>query len=301
MNRKEEYDIRRKLKVFRYAEEVSNVAMACRHYGISRDTYYRWKRAYKAHGEAGLVNSKPCLENPKLRIPKNIEDKILYVRKEFRFGQLRIKWYLERYYGISVSSSGIYQVLCRNGVNRLPKGTPKRSPSTIKRYEKEVPGHHVQIDVKFLFFRDDKGRRIKRFQYTAIDDATRIRALKVYDRHNQANAMNFLDYVVKKFPFRIKFIQTDNGHEFQSKFHWHVEDLGMLHRYIKPRSPNLNGKVERSHLTDKTEFYQLLSYRGDIDLKAKLQDWETFYNMCRPHTGLKGKTPYERLKQKLAA
>ncbi len=113
--------------------------------------------------------------------------------------------------------------------------------------------------------------------------------------------MDFLDYVVKKFPFRIKYIQTDNGHEFQSKFHWHVEDLGMLHRYIKPRSPNLNGKVERLHLTDKTELYQLLIYQRNIDLKEKLRDWETFYNMCRPHTGLKGKTPYETLKQKLAA
>lgn len=135
----------------------------------------------------------------------------------------------------------------------------------------------------------------------AVDDATRIRALKIYRRHTQENTMNFLDYVVKKFPFRIKYIQTDNGHEFQSKFHWHVEDLGMLHRYIKPRSPNLNGKVERSHLTDQTDFYQLISYKGDVDLKAKLKDWETFYNMCRPHTGLQGKTPYETLKHKLTA
>ncbi len=58
--------------------------------------------------------------------------------------------------------------------------------------------------------------------------------------------MDFLDYVVKKFPFRIKYNQTDNAHEFQSKFHWHVEDLGMLHRYIKPRSQNLMGKL-RDH------------------------------------------------------
>jgi len=81
MNRKEEHDIRRKLKVFRYAKEIGNVAMACRYYGISRDTFYRWKRAYKSRGEAGLVNNKPCPQNPKLRIPKKIEEKILYVRR----------------------------------------------------------------------------------------------------------------------------------------------------------------------------------------------------------------------------
>ncbi|PJE79154.1 hypothetical protein CI610_01873 [invertebrate metagenome] len=55
-------------------------------------------------------------------------------------------------------------------------------------------------------------------------------------------------------------IRTDNGHEFQSKFHWYVEDLRMDHFYIKPASPNLNDKVERSHLTDQQEFYQLIEY-----------------------------------------
>ena len=301
MNRQEEHDIRRKLRVLKHAEQSGNVSHTCRYFGVSRDSFYRWKRNYLESGEAGLINTKPCPENPKLRTPPEIEQKILYVRREFGLGQLRIKWYLQRYYGITVSSSGVYHVLKRHGANRLPKGAPKRSPSTLRRYEKTTPGHHVQVDVKFLIFRDKRGRRLKRYQYTAIDDATRIRAIKVYDRHTQANAIRFLDYVVERFPFRIKYIRTDNGHEFQSKFHWHVEDLGMIHRYIKPKSPHLNGKVERSHLTDHEEFYQLLSYKGDVDLEKKLADWEAFYNHCRPHTALRGKTPYEILRQKLAA
>ncbi|QGN76971.1 Integrase core domain protein [Piscirickettsia salmonis] len=102
----------------------------------------------------------------------------------------------------------------------------------FKRYEKKVPGHHVQVDVKFLFFNDEDGKRIKRYQYTAIDDATRIRALKIYSKHTQANAIDFINYVVDKFPFRIKVIRTDNGSEFQAKFNWHVQDLGMDHVYI---------------------------------------------------------------------
>ena len=113
----------------------------------------------------------------------------------------------------------------------------------MTRYEKQVPGHHVKVDVKFLELKDQKGRKLRRYQYTAIDDATRARALKVYERHNQANVIDFINYVVDKFPFRIKVIRTDNGHEFQAKFHWNVEDLGMIHVYIKPASPNLNGKV----------------------------------------------------------
>jgi len=100
----------------------------------------------------------------------------------------------------------------RNHLNRLPQNQRKRSIPTVKRYEKQVPGQHVQIDVKFLFFKDNAGKRVKRFQYTAIDDATRIRALKIYDRHNQQNTIDFLDYVIDKFPFRIHTVQTDNGH-----------------------------------------------------------------------------------------
>lgn len=69
--------------------------------------------------------------------------------------------------------------------------------------------------------------------------------------------------------------------------------------FIKPRSPHLNGKVERSHLTDKQEFYQLIEYTDDIDVGKKLQEWESFYNCHRPNAALKGKTPYEVLKEKL--
>ena len=67
--------------------------------------------------------------------------------------------------------------------------------------------------------------------------------------------------------------------------------------YIKPASPNLNAKVERSHLTDKQAFYQLLNYTGDRDLTRLLAEWEGFYNYHRPHTALNGKTPYEILKK----
>ncbi len=147
--------------------------------------------------------------------------------------------------------------------------------------------------------KDPSGRPLRRFQYTAIDDATRIRALRIYDRHNQATAIDFIDFVIERFPFRIHTIRTDNGHEFQAKFHWHVEDLGTRHVYIKPRTPRLNGKVERSHRTDDLEFYPILTYTDDVDLNQKLRVWEDYYNFNRPHSSLAGKTPYEVLKEKL--
>ncbi|SDW69786.1 Integrase core domain-containing protein [Nitrosomonas oligotropha] len=69
--------------------------------------------------------------------------------------------------------------------------------------------------------------------------------------------------------------------------------------YIKPRSSQLNGKIERSHRSDQEEFYQLLTYKDDVDLEEKLAEWERFYNFSRPHVAHRGKTPYEVLKDKL--
>ena len=66
--------------------------------------------------------------------------------------------------------------------------------------------------------------------------------------------VEFVNYVIKKFPFRIKLIRTDRGHEVQAIFHRNFEDLGMEHHYIKARTPQLNGKVERVHLTDQRDF-----------------------------------------------
>ena len=108
----------------------------------------------------------------------------------------------------------------------------------------------------------------------------------------------------EKLTFRVEMIQTDNGAEFQSAFHWHVLDRGVQHVYIKPATPRLNGKVERSHRIDADEFYRLLDGVVLDDARlftTKLQEWEDFYNFDRPHGGLGGQTPYERLRQKTEA
>lgn len=299
MSPKEQSDIRRKLRVLNHGKESGNISKTCRHFGVSRETYYKWKRDYEQKGEISLINSKPCPQNPKLRIPAHIEEKILHLRTTYHLGQQRISWYLKRYHDIKVSPVGVWHVLRRNGLNRLPKNQRKRSMEQFKRYEKQVPGHRIQIDVKFLSFTDNSGKEVKRFQYTAIDDATLARALKIYPRHSQKNAVEFVDYVRNKFPFRIHTIQTDNGHEFQALFHWHCEDHGIRHVYIRKASPHLNGKVERSHLTDQQEFYQLIEYKDDIDIEKKLSEWENFYNCHRPNGALNGKTPYEVLREKL--
>jgi transposase InsO family protein len=291
----EAFRIHFKWTVLEYATVCRTVIQACREFNVPRSTFYEWKKAYEKGGKTGLARKKPVVLNNPRKLAQDVVDKILDLRQTYKLGPERIMWYLERYHGIKTSESTISRTLVRNGMSRLPKSSARRAIPT-RRYAKEVPGHHVQVDVKFVSLRNFEGTRVRRFQYTAIDDATRIRALKIYPRHNQQNAIKFVDYVIEKFPFRIHTIRTDRGHEFQAQFHWHVEDKGMRHVYIKPRSPRLNGKVERSHRTDQEEFYQLLTYTDDVDLNEKLAEWERFYNLDRPHGAFKGKTPYEALR-----
>jgi transposase len=215
MNIKVHFNLNHKLRVLAYGREHKNVSKTCRYFGISRESYYKWKRDYEAMGEKALINRKPCPENPKIRVPQEVEDLIIFLRSNYHLGQLRISWYLARYHGVKVSQAGVYSVLKRNGMNRLPDHWHARSMQSFKRYEKQIPGHRIQTDVKFLYFKDIlTGKEVRRFQYTAIDDATRARALYIYDKHTQKNAIDFVDIVREKFPFRIQTIQTDNGHEF---------------------------------------------------------------------------------------
>jgi transposase InsO family protein len=290
--------LRRKLAVLELARLYGNHAKAYRSFEVPRSTFYRWKKAFANGGRAGLIRKKPIAKNHPRQLTPWVIEKILHLRRTYHLGPQRIAWYLERYHGVKTSCSSVYRTLIRNGMRRLPKKVERRAIHT-RRYAKQVPGHHIQVDVKFLSLKAADGNKVRRFQYTAIDDATRVRALRIYSRHNQTSAIDFVDYVIEKFPFRIHTIRTDRGHEFQAQFHWHVEDKGIRHVYIKPRSPQLNGKVERSHRSDQEEFYQLLTYTGDVDLNKKLAEWERFYNYDRPHGAFNGKTPYEALRRML--
>jgi transposase InsO family protein len=96
-------------------------------------------------------------------------------------------------------------------------------------------------------------------------------------------------------------VDPDSQSEFGASFHWHLLDKGIDHVKIRPRTPRLNGKVERSHRIDSEEFYRLLEGQviDDANLFSdKLQEWEDYYNYHRPHGALSGQTPYERLRQK---
>ena len=294
-----------RLKVLRRAgESARNVARTCRHFGISRQAFYKWKRRYQQHGDAGLCDRPRTPHRSPRATPRDVVSKIIYLRQRYHFGPGKIADYLRRFHNVSVATSSVHRILGRHGMSRLP-ANQKHQPHRKRwqRYEKPQPGHRLQMDVKFL--ERIPGTRRRLYQFTAIDDCTRIRVLKVYDACNQRTAIRFVDEVVRRLPFRVHVIQTDNGAEFQSQFHWHLEALDIHHVYIRPRTPHLNGKVERSHRVDDQEFYQLLDKDGitdDIHLfNDKLREWEDYYNYHRPHGALGGETPYERLVAKTRA
>ena len=281
-----------------------NIARTCRHFGISRQAFYRWKRRFDADGEAGLWDRSTRPHRSPTAIPQEVVSKILYLRQHYHFGPGRIADYLQRFHQLHLAVSSVHRVLVRHDMNRLPANQKHRPHAKRwQRYEKPRPGHRLQIDVKFL--ERIPGTRKRLYQFTAIDDCTRIRVLKVYDACNQGTAIRFFDEVRRRLPFRVQVVQTDNGAEFQSHFHWRLEALDIRHVYIRPRTPHLNGKVERSHRIDDQEFYQLLDENGitdDIHLfNDKLREWEDYYNYHRPHGALDGQTPYERLVAKMRA
>ena len=293
-----------RFKVLQQAADSRRVARTCRHFGISRQAFYKWKKRYAEHGTAGLSDRPRRPHHSPRATSREIVSKILYLRENYHFGAGRIADYLKRFHQLSIATSSVHRILVRHGLGRLPANQKHRPhKQRWQRYEKPQPGHRLQVDVKFL--ERIPGSRRRLYQFTAIDDCTRIRVLKVYDRCNQATAIRFIDEVRQRLPFRVQVIQTDNGAEFQSRFHWHLEGLDIRHAYIRPRTPHLNGKVERSHRVDDQEFYQLLDRDGisdDIHLfNAKLREWEDYYNYHRPHGALDGQTPYERLLAKTRA
>jgi len=170
-----------------------------------------------------------------------VVSKILYLREQYHFGAGRIADYLKRFHEVEIARSSVHRILGKHGMQRLAANQKHRPhKERWQRYEKPQPGHRLQVDVKLL--ERIPGTRKRLYQFTAIDDCTRIRVLKIYDACNQRTAIQFIDEVLRRLPFRVHVVQTDNGAEFQSQFHWHLQERDIRHAYIRPRTPRLNAR-----------------------------------------------------------
>jgi transposase InsO family protein len=142
--------------------------------------------------------------------------------------------------------------------------------------------------------------RLRWFQYTAIDDCTRLRVLRLFRRQNQQSSLTFLRVLQHEFPFPIRKIQVDNGTEFSLTFALTCQELGIRVRYIKPQRPQQNGKVERSHRIDEEEFWTRYDGINFDEATHELAQWEHRYNHDRFSMALAGSTPMEKLALVLA-
>ncbi len=287
--------VKARLRMLQHAQRVSgNVSQTCRFFGVSRALFYIWKKRFEKNGLAGLRDQPRRPHHIRYRIPPEIVSLILRIREERRYGAVRASLYLQRHYHAYVSPTTILKIFHRHRVGRISQKKYRPGPKPADA-PLQVPGRSVQLDVKFV---PRVGRARQRFyQFTAIDEATRFRVLRIYDHNNTKTAIDFLREVREHFPFAIQKIQTDNDSSFGPQFTWHLSDLSISHRHIPPGCPEVNGKVERSHKTDSEEFYRGRYFRHKEDLARKLKRWEAEYNEDRPHLALSGKTPAERVRE----
>ena len=283
--------VKQRLAVVAYARECG-IKPASRHFGLTRVTIRQWCRNWQRAGPQGLVPQYPARR--RRRIGAHVVALITQARLEHEFGANRTQIWLERVHQVRVATETIQRVFRDIGVPRLVK-TRRRRPKQLKLFEKEHPGDSVQVDVKVV----TRGRH-RWFQYTAIDDCTRVRVLRLYRRQNHHSSLAFLRELTAAFPFPIRKIQVDNGREFPLLFALSCQELGVRVRYIRPRRPQQNGKVERSHRIDEEEFWG--RYRGqDFDAAHDaLAAWEHRYNHERFSMALRGRTPMEKLAAVLA-
>ena len=133
-----------------------------------------------------------------------------------------------------------------------------------------------------------------RYQFSARDIVSRMDGIRAYCRQTSFCAALFLDYLQSKLPFKIKAIQIDGGSEFKKDFEKACQEKGILLFVLPPRSPKLNGHVERANRTHREEFYEVEEIELSlIEHNKQLERWQDTYNYIRPHQALDYLTPYE--------
>jgi transposase InsO family protein len=216
---------------------------------------------------------------------------IEHARRELEYGAARTQVWLLRVHQIRLPRATISLAFRRLGLPRLPRRRKRAGrPRQLRLFEKPNPGDCVQVDVKYVKVH---GRRA--YQYTALDDCTRLRILRLHRHLGLRSSLEFLAELRGRLPFPIRQIQTDHGAEFSLDFVLAVEQAGIRHRYIRPRRPQQNGKVERSHRIDHEEFWSRHQFETVDDAAQALQRWERTYNLERFSLALAGETPAEKL------
>jgi putative transposase len=272
---------------------------------IARSTYYRWKKNYKDLGLAGLENE--SRKPRKTRHPgwtKEIEARIYHLRKQYPlWGKQKIATMYEREYGekISYSTTGrILKKLIKNNkifpVKFLLHGkrdTKKRVFNNhAQRWKHGMkatkPGELVQVDHMSVYI---PGYGYAK-NFSATCPITKYVVYELYQEATSKNAADFLEKMKREFPFKICSVQVDGGSEFMAYFENACKNAQIPLFVLPPRSPELNGNVERGNGSVKYEFYAQYSAPTSLHvIRKNLQKYSDFYNNIRPHQGIGLLTP----------
>ena len=275
----------------KYAVEMyrncGDIEYVCRKYHISRVSLWRWNKEYDGTKESITDKShRPKSRHPNAHTNQEIRWIRNYVRRNPRITLCELWVKLKRERGYKRTITALYRVMRRLNI-KFYKGMNIKNTSKKKHNKKyhtpEDVGTKGQMDVKYVP-NECKSAQIpadmKFYQYTYIDEATRERYLYWYEEHTPANTVDFIYRIIKYFGYKPKEIQTDNGIEFTynqakiKKIH-PVEEalkrLGIKHHKIQPRTPEHNGKVERSHRNDNERFYSYLKFYSLEDLREQGQ------------------------------
>ena len=256
-------------------------------------TIYRWRERYDGNIESLRDKSRRPHGHPNQHTEEEIKLIRDYKRNNKETG-LVVLWVKLRKAGYTRTVQGLYHVLQRLGIyEKAPRKAKEQEK--VEKIEVTYPGEKVQIDVKYVPRAcltkelQEKGERF--YQYTAIDEYTRIRYTWFTNEHSTYMSSEFAKRVVRYYPFKIETIQTDNGFEFTNRLNWNkskrnektmfettLEKLGIKYRQIRPYTPKENGKVERSHRKDQERFYYKKVFYSLEDLRNRGRDWRKEYN-----------------------
>jgi len=302
LNQKE-FDRLRALTIYR---ETQDVKLVCQTFGISRATLYRWLERFDPRD---LISLREQSRRPR-RVRKPLWSREL-VRAVKELREAYPRWgkdklvVLIRGQGYEVSTSTVGRIL-RHLKQRGELKEPKKRVISAKRktrrpygvrkpgdYVVQSPGDLVEVDT--LDVRPFPWVILK--QFTARDVISKWDVIEARGRATATTAKEFIETLEQRMPFKVKALQVDGGSEFYSDFEEECQRRKIRLFVLPPKSPKLNGCVERAHRTHTEEFYEVYEVSWNVtELNPELQKWENTYNCIRPHQALGYKTPLQFLK-----